>query len=114
MSSGNSHRETGKGSVREFTNRLQRRRSTLEKEEKKPGKSIFGFNLSFKICIVATNVGEVSEVPGGGRYGKLIPPGNTKDLADALEEIQCKSLGSGLAISHRRKKHFLIRGLRVE
>jgi glycosyltransferase involved in cell wall biosynthesis len=39
------------------------------------------------IPIVATKVGEVTEALNGGRLGRLVPPGNPEELANALEEV---------------------------
>jgi glycosyltransferase involved in cell wall biosynthesis len=39
------------------------------------------------IPIVATSVGEVTEVLNGGRLGRLVQPGNPEELAYALEEV---------------------------
>jgi glycosyltransferase involved in cell wall biosynthesis len=39
------------------------------------------------IPIVATKVGEVTEVLNGGRLGRLVQPGDPEELANALEYV---------------------------
>ena len=50
--------------------------------------------LAAGVPVVASDIGQVAEVLGGGRWGRLVPPGDPAALAVAVRSVLADPVGS--------------------
>ena len=65
--------------------------------------------LAAGVPVVASDIGQVAEVLGGGRWGRLVPPGDPAALAVAVRSVLADPVGSralaGVARSMALREH---------
>ena len=59
--------------------------------------------LAAGVPVVASDIGQVAEVLGGGRWGRLVPPGDPAALAEAVRSILVDPVGSRALAGAARK-----------